>query len=307
MHQIIIIILLSILTLGCSDKKDMVLSEDQLEDVLYDYHITDAILQRSEISSDKYGLYYDAILHKHSISRAQFDSSMVYYMKHADKIHTIYENISDRLSNEAKLQGLDGNSMFSGQLIKGDTANIWNLDNAKVFTSNENENIQKFNFVADTTYRKGDRFLFSFKSDFIYQDGARNGYAVMSIKFANDSVVTRSSSISSSSRYSIEINDDQEIGVKEIKGFIMQRKSNIITERNNQTLRMMIISEIKLIKMHKPKSQPSSIKNKDSISSINNNNNESINRNENKSTPIIHTPVDSMRGPRPGMHKLHSR
>lgn len=295
------------LALGCSDNKDMVLTEDQLEDILYDYHLTDAMLQRSDISSDKYHLYFDAILNKHSISRAQFDSSMVYYMKHADKIHTIYENISDRLSNEARLQGLDGNSMFSGQLLKGDTANIWNLDNAKVFTSNENENIQKFNFIADTTYRKGDRFLFSFKSDFIYQDGARNGYAVMSIKFANDSVVTRSSSISSSSTYSIEINDDKEIGVKEIRGFIMQRKSNVLTERNNHTLRMMIVSEIKLIKMHKPVLQNSPIKNRDSISSINNNNNESINRNENKSSPIIHTTVDSMRRPKPSMHKLYSR
>lgn len=295
------------LALGCSDNKDMVLTEDQLEDILYDYHLTDAMLQRSDISSDKYHLYFDAILNKHSISRAQFDSSMVYYMKHADKIHTIYENISDRLSNEARLQGLDGNSMFSGQLLKGDTANIWNLDNAKVFTSNENENIQKFNFIADTTYRKGDRFLFSFKSDFIYQDGARNGYAVMSIKFANDSVVTRSSSISSSSAYSIEINDDKELGVKEIRGFIMQRKSNVLTERNNQTLRMMIVSEIKLIKMHKPVSQNSQNANKDTINSINNNSNESINKNENKSTPIIHTSVDSMRRPKPGLHKLYSR
>ena len=45
-----------------------------------------------------------------SITQAEFDSSMVYYMRHADVLHGIYENISNRLKDDADalLPGLPG-------------------------------------------------------------------------------------------------------------------------------------------------------------------------------------------------------
>jgi hypothetical protein len=236
--------------ISCSDNKDKVMSEGKLENVLFDYHLADAMVSSSNIEQEDQEKYFDAVLEKHGITHAEFDSSMVYYMKHADKLHKIYEHLSEKMTNEARLQGLEGNSLFADNAMKGDTANIWNMDKARVFTDNENENLSKFYFAADTTYRKGDRFIFSFKTDFLYQDGARNGYAVISIKFKNDSVATRSTSVSSSSQYTLELSDDKRLGVKEIRGFIMQRKGNAKTDRNNQTLRMMIVSDIKLIKMH---------------------------------------------------------
>jgi len=290
---------------GCSDDSDMVLSEGKLEDVLMDYHIADAMVQTMGIPSDRQHEFFDAVLRKHSVTKAQFDSSMVYYMKYADRMQAIYEHLSERMENEARLQGIEGNGMFAGVVMQGDTADIWNLERAKVFTDSESENLMKFHIVADSTFKEGDRFIMSFRTDFLYQDGARNGYAVISVKFNNDSVSTRTSSLSMSSSYNLEINDDKRLGVKELRGFIMQRKSNVASERNNQTLRMMVVSDIRLIKMHTPKPEQSGVTN-DSIST-NNSINAKNNSNENKNNTSGNTAVDTVRMPRRGVHKFHSR
>lgn len=298
-------LIFSCFIISCSDDNDKVVSEGKLEDVLFDYHLADAMVSSANIAQEEHKKYFDAVLDKHGITQAEFDSSMVYYMRHADKLHKIYEHLSDRMSNEARLQGLEGNSLVAGNVMEGDTANIWNMEKARVFTDNENENLLKFYFATDTTYRKGDRFIFSFKTDFLYQDGARNGYAVISIKFKNDSVATRSTYLSSSSQYTLELSDDNLLGVKEIRGFIMQRKSNSKTDRNNQTLRMMVVSDIKLIKMHTATAKGAEAK-ADSLKSTNENN-EIYDDNENKSNVFLRSGSDSMRGGKPSMHKFYSR
>ena len=286
---------------SCKDEKTKIMSQSQLEDVLFDYHMADAMVHAKGVSSDEYGTYLDAVLEKHGITRAEFDSTMVFYMKHAPKMLDVYKHLSDRVSNEARLQGVDSNNLFGGDVMTGDTANIWNRERAYVFTDKGNDNYVKFHLAADSTYRKGDRFQLSFYTDFIYQDGMRNGFAVMSVRLANDSVITRTSAMSSTSQYKLEVSDDKCIGIKDIRGFIMLRKSNSKADRNNSTLRMMIVTDIRLIRMHMSESEKAA---KDSIQSANDN---KIINNENQNTPALRPVSDTLRRENLRLHKLHSR
>lgn len=303
LRLLVAVMLVAATVLSCREDKVKVMSQGKLEDVLYDYHLADAMAHTTNVAPDEYDAYLDAVLEKHGITRVEFDSSMVYYMKYADKMLDVYKHLSDRMNNEARLQGIDGNGLFAGDVMTGDTTNIWNAEKARVFSDKGGENIMRFRLTADSTYHKGDRLTLAFKTDFLYQDGARNGYAALSVRFSNDSVVTRTASMSTSTTYKLDVSDDQRLGIKEIRGFIMQRKSNVKTDRNNHTLRMLVVSDIRLVKMHVPEPEAVPVL-ADTIKTVKDN---KIQNDEKEINPSMHRLPDSVFRKRLGVHELHSR
>lgn len=263
------------------------MSASKLEQVLYDYHIAEAMSAESGIDSIKAREYLLAVFKKHGITEAEFDSTMVYYLRHAYELNNIYEHLSERINNEAQLQGIEGTGFVSND-ANADTANIWNLNRSHIFFTQVPYNLMKFSFKADSTFKAGDHFTLKFKSNFLYQDGSRNGYAVLAMKLDNDSVITRTTSITSSMTQSIDVTDNEFVGVKEVNGFIMLRYGNYETERNSSTLRMMYVYDINLVKMHnnKPKDNNTQNEKTDSISPLR---------------------TDTTSVPQRGLHQLHSR
>lgn len=241
---------------SCSDNTDHILSEGALEDILFDYHLADGMARSGGVDSITSSIYFNSVLKKHGVTQAEFDSTMIYYMSRANKLRAVYERLSVRFENEARLQGLDGSDLFAGNELEGDTGNVWKLEREKVFTTNAPNNLLAFYIEADSTYKPGDRLVFSFKTDFLYQDGSRNGYAVMSVKLKNDSVITRSASLVSTNSHNLDIRDVDRKGIKEVRGFIMHRKPNVQADRNSTTLRIMVVSDMRLIKMHTEESKP---------------------------------------------------
>jgi len=274
---------------SCGDRpSDLVMSEGKMEDVLFDYHIADGLNQTMGYDSFQKAECINAVFNKHGIDRAIFDSSMVYYVRHADRLQNIYRVVGARMENEARLQGIDGTPGELSTDATADTANIWNLEKTRVFTTEVPYNTMRFAFKADSTFKAGDRYILSFNSDFIYQEGSRNGYIVFTAKLLNDSVITQTSSISSSSKRTLEINDRTRIGIKELKGYFMHRPSNISNERNSSTVKMMILSDISLVKMHTP--EPETEKQ------------DSTKNNNNEKTDSLRSRVVSNNPPRPMLH-----
>ncbi len=243
-------ITLAVLAVSCSGEKKDILPEKKMEDVLFDYHLAESVSRLKNADSLTSKRYFDLVMEKHGVTRAEFDSSMVYYMKHADKLHDIYVRLSERFDNEARLQGIEGGRLAASYTMEGDTANIWNMNGEYVFTEYVPDNLMKFYIKADTAFKPGDKFTLSFRTNFLYQDGSRNGYAAFSVRFLNDSVVTRAKILSSVGISNFEVRDDKRIGVKEIIGYFAQRQSDNDVERTAAPLRMMVVSDLKLIIMN---------------------------------------------------------
>lgn len=260
---------------SCIDgPSDLVMPEGKMENVLFDYHLADGICQTSGYDSLQKAKCINAVFEKHGINREIFDSSMVYYLRHADRLEIIYKSLASRMENEGRLQGIDGgNPETMSTDATADTANIWNLEKVRVFSTEVPYNTMRFAFKADSTYKAGDVFTLSFNADFIYQDGSRNGYCIFTMKLANDSVITQTTSITSSNRRTLELNDRERVGIKELKGYFMLRPSNITTDRNSSTLKMMILSDFSLVKMHTPEPEPQK---QDSTSNNNNEKTDSL-------------------------------
>ena len=227
------------------------LSSDEMEDILYDYHIAQAMAdnQRGGSGADMI-TYRVAILKKYNVTEAEFDSSMVYYSRHTELLHDVYKNLVDRLKNESVALGADANDLQRyGDVASGDTTNIWNGNNALILSPNKPFNLETFSLPVDSAYHKGDRILFDFDAQFLYQDGMRDGIVVLAVTFANDSVASQLLHIQNSQHFNIQLEDRDRVGIKAIKGYFLLGQGNDVGS-SETTLRLLIIDNIKMVRMH---------------------------------------------------------
>lgn len=247
-----LVLLIVLLFSSCkpSIPKD-VLSKGEMEDILFDYHLVEAAAATSDSIAILSHEYKDVVLKDHGVSKAEFDSSMVYYARHTELLHDIYENLEKRLTDEAENNGtsLSDLNKFGSQMAKGDTADVWAGDKAFVLSTASPFNEQSFSLITDTAFHKGDRVILDFSSQFIFQDGMRNGTALIAVTFKNDSVAQQYTQISNSQDYTLTIDDRDSLGIKSIKGFFLLGKDNNNAD-NSTTLKMMFITNIRLIRMH---------------------------------------------------------
>ena len=257
-----------LLLMGCAPSvPGKYIQPGEMEDILYDYHIAEAMANDYESRRDTLlmRVYKAAVLKKHGYSEAEFDSSMVYYMRHADRLHHIYESLAKRLENKSVALGGATNdfSKYSSSSLSGDTANVWTGDATFVLMPVSAFNTYSFNVKVDSSYHAGDKLLLNFDTQFIYQDGMRNGVALFAVKLKNDSVISRNVHMSGSSHYSVEIADFDRVGIKEVKGYFILNRSYNASAESQTTLKLMIVNHISLVCIHTK--EPEKVPEKDTV------------------------------------------
>ncbi len=234
-----------------------ILSKGKMTDILYDYHLALAMAHMDDSGDKGQSLAYrEAVLRKHDVTSAEFDSSMVYYMRHTELLEDVYKDLTDRYNNEITAMG--GSAKEGGEFANlsatGDTANVWNLATSMVFMPVKPFNSTSFDIKVDSTFHKGDRLMLDFDAQFIYQDGMRNGVAMLAVQFGNDSIAQRTIMIQSTQHYSVELSDADSLGIKSVKGYFMLMNDDNGTGVSSQTtLKLMFLEHIKLIRMHPQK------------------------------------------------------
>ncbi len=253
------LLLLLLVVLAMSGCKPSVPSEyiqpDDMEDILYDYHIADAMAGQNGSSVEQVA-YEDAVLRKYGVSRKQFDRSLWYYMRNSERLYTIYQNLSQRLQNEALAEGASVNDIrqFGENTASGDTTNIWKQASSLLLVNSKPLNLRTFEIKADTSFHKGDKFILDLKSQYIIQQGMRNVVVVMSVWFTNDSVATRTCYASTSGDLSLMVDDNDRLGVKLIRGYFIMPKQ--IDGQDTETLKLFVAQNIRLVKMHTQPPKP---------------------------------------------------
>ena len=250
-----IALLLLVLLSACTPKvpKEYI-QPDDMEDILYDYFVSQGIAkQETGSSADRLSdytreLYFEAVLKKYDLTRAEFDSSLVYYYTRSDRFVKIWKNVQERLGDAAIEYGASAGEVetFTASTLTGDTANIWNGVISQVLLPYAPFNRLQYHLQADTAYRKGDSFMLAWNSNFLYQSGSKDAVAYMAVRYKNDSIVSTVShfSVDGYSQLRIEGCDEP---VKEIKGFIYLGQGY----EKTSTMRMLIVSNIQLIRFHK--------------------------------------------------------
>ena len=222
-----------------------------MEDLLYDYHIAMSMAAIKNATPTEQEAYKLAVFKRHDVSESEFSKSLQYYMRHTERLKKMYENIDERLQKEARAQGASASdfSQYGEASLKGDTTNVWNKARAVILMPQSPDNYRYFEIQTDTTYHKGDQLTLEFDPQFIVQDGTREGVAVFSVTFGNDSVATETIRIYNEDHQVLSIRDNAHVGIKRVRGYFYMPQP----QEASSTFRLLAVTNIKLIRMHKSK------------------------------------------------------
>ena len=250
----ILFVFLLVLLSACTPKvPSEYIQPDDMEDILYDYFVSEGMAREENNNGGRVieyrrELYFNAVLKKYDVTREEFDSSLVYYYTRADRFVKIWKNVQDRLGEAAIEYGASAGEVetFTARSLTGDTANIWNGTISQVLVPYAPYNRLQYYIQADTAFRKGDSFMLTWYSNFLYQSGSKDAVAYMAIRYKNDSIVSQTVhfSVDGISQLRMEGCDEP---VKEIKGFVYLGQGY----ENTSAMRMLILSDIHLIRFHK--------------------------------------------------------
>ena len=248
------IVLLSIVMIGCKPTvPKQFIQPGDLEDILYDYHVAQAMASEAPNrmnydNSYNRNAYFMAVLKKHGVTEAEFDSSLVYYYSHADRLRSIYQDVRERLNEDAKSLGAAVGDLnkYSQYSATGDTANIWQNETDVLLTPYPTQNRYDIYVKADTSYYIGDTFMFQFMSDFIYQSGSRDAIVCLVAKYDGDSITQTINHITITGQSQVRIPQNREGRLKELRGFIYLNNN----DRDADVRKMLFISQIQLIRFH---------------------------------------------------------
>lgn len=190
LRSIILLILSAICLASCKPgTPDGVLGEGKMEDVLYDYHMAQAMAQQMPADSMAYytRLYQESVFMKYGITQSDFDKSMMWYERHTDKLSKIYARLSERMGGSADASN---GALLSGlQTASGDTLNVWHGPSSILLSS---QGVNRFVYTqrADTAIQGGDRLVLMFNAEWFYHEGERRVMMYATIHYAGDSVST---------------------------------------------------------------------------------------------------------------------
>lgn len=223
---------------------------DDMEDLLYDYHVAQGIAaQQSGDEEYNRRLAFETVLNEHGFTQAAFDSSLVYYYTRADRFQEIYKNVQNRLNDEAEKYGGAINEMqnFASNSLNGDTTDVWEGERMLMLLNDRPYHLYSFRQLADTTFHAGDSFVMNINTTWLMQNGNRQATVYMAITYENDSTTKQNTVISSSGTSSLRIPYCKE-RVKEIKGFVMCGMRPATELTNN--LCILFVNNIQLIRFH---------------------------------------------------------
>lgn len=265
--KILQLLLIILITASCKPSvPSKYIQPNDMEDILYEYHLSQA-LAKEKLNTDSVSyyknIYYRSILQNYGYTENDFDSSLVYYYTHAYRLHDIYRNVSQRLSNDVEKYGAAVGEIgkYTQYNTEGDTANVWTNVSSAILTPKPMVNRFDFEIEADTTYQRGDSFLFNFMTSFLYQSGTKDAILYFAVKYKNDSIYAQTRRISVTGLTQIRVKGNKDSDVERIMGFIYLNRGN----DDSNTLKLMFIDQIQLIRFH-PETPIDTVKiNKDEV------------------------------------------
>ena len=244
-----------------------VLSKGDMEEVLYDMHRAQALYDSHKYHNTQEDLIAlrASVLKKYGITQADWGASMQYYSENADLLHDIYLAVADRAQQDVIALGgkVDG-----VQSAEADTANVWRLGSDMILMQQPRYNNMSFAITPDSTFQDGDRIVWQFDTQFLFQDGLRDLTACLNIYYdrsaegKTDSISTHFTHVCNDGHGIITVNNDVDrLHIKNITGLLILTHplTAETTEQKSSTLRLVAIRNIKLL--HLPTVPPASQQN----------------------------------------------
>lgn len=239
-----------------------------MEDVLVDFHLAQGIAEvqggNREVQTYK---NVQAVFRKHHITEERFDSSLIYYSTYSEKLSEIYKRVALRVETQASLMGAESQPVQSDQYSEltneGDTANIWADQKFCILQPNKLQNIFSFHIPADSTFRKGDSFLWRFNTLFRNQGTLRDVYTILLVRYQKDEETDTMANVATqlhdSKLYEVRYDPSTRLDtlpIKSVSGYVFW---SIAEKKDADQFALLIMKDLSLIRFHKESSADASL------------------------------------------------
>jgi hypothetical protein len=175
---------------ACSTRPDDVMSRKEMRSFLTDLHLLEGVFSSNPPAHDRErAYYYNALFEKHGITKAEFDSSLVYYTKNPKVFERIYARVNNNL--EALKADVAGGKYFpvlpDSIRLKPEFTNIWSLDTTFTYPADSAKNKLHFS-IANRKLLTKDIYDFSFRMRAVPRDSLQMGYTAFRIHYADGQV-----------------------------------------------------------------------------------------------------------------------
>lgn len=173
MHRLIYLVLalvsLSVVA-SCIDRPEIVLDEPQLVDVLVDVHRAEGLLEMQQMhgsSMDENERYQReviaAVLQKHGVTRAQYDSSLMWYAQHLKLLTRVYGHVDERLREEHEMWSLQATEQRDFATSEaGDSVELWTMRSHLTLDSRRFSEFRYWEYPSDSNFIDGDTLHWHF-------------------------------------------------------------------------------------------------------------------------------------------------
>lgn len=232
-------------------RPEMVISNNKMADVLYDYHMTKAMIKNRTVpSDDEKQAYMDFVFKKHGITEEVFDSSLSWYSHNPDQMTSVYDQVFARMNRESEgiKQRISARDNLSVVSKPGDTVDVW-TERRMIRVSNKAfENLLTFKIDADQYYEATDTMRWSMNYHFMNggPTSERAPIMMMQIWYDRDSVISEQRIVRQDGRQTITLQNDTLGDLKSVQGFIYYPKQEDSTK-------FLLLDDISLMRLHSEK------------------------------------------------------
>lgn len=259
MKKICLILLATSIWACKPGKPTEVLSESKMEDILVDYHLAQGMTENlPNHKEQKRYEYIQAVFNKHHVTESAFDSSMIYYSIKAEALSEIYKRVTERIEAQATILGASMNTIqdrYANLSNQGDTANIWTDRTYYTLKREEMSNMYRFCIAADSSFKKGDSFLWRFNASFNTEGHQQDAYVIFMVRYENDSVASKDETLRSDGLVEMRLpaNDVDTLDVKSVSGYIYLQLPQKNQPKKFSTL---FLEDVGLIRFHNKAAKP---------------------------------------------------
>jgi len=238
-----------LLTTACGVKRPRtVLSNQQMSEVLYDYHLTKTLISNRNVREDEEKqAYMDAVFRKHGITEADFDSSLVWFSHNPEELVKVYDLVSSKMirTNAILVREMEENDSPVQTAQDGDSVDVWPYRRLIRMTDKSLENLLTFSIPADNFYQHSDTLKWTMDIHFLSGKPRRNEAPVVTLQvwYAKDSMIYTRKTITSNGRQNFALSNDTLGKIRSVQGSVYIPRQS----KNNKLV--MLVDSLSLMRL----------------------------------------------------------
>jgi hypothetical protein len=214
-------ILFLLLLSSCNGRPSGVLTDSEMTDVLTEMHKLDGALYEKGLMYNNDAVkdsYYNSVFKKYGISKAEFDSSLVWYTKNPKRFDQIYVDVMAQLTaldedvKKGKFHPVDSVK------LKHMKVNVWKIRTLYALTNDSARTKLNIEIVNDS-FLVGDVYVLKFQQQIAKEDSCKNQRVVFRINYytvKSDSLYVSAHNDNLTRNYTLRMKAKKKIKIKSL-------------------------------------------------------------------------------------------